>query len=80
MSNQNPPFPAVLDLTSDDAYNVITAALAEYASRCDDDVEAADDHARLYNRPVDPLADRFRQKAAVARRRLDDIERQLSES
>jgi hypothetical protein len=80
MSNQNPPFPVVLDLTSDEAYDVITAALNDYARRCDEDAEATDDHAQLYNRPMDPLAKSFRHKAAVARRLIDDIERQLAES
>jgi len=66
------PFRAVIDLSSEEAYDVVTTALAEYAER----VRAGDEIPPGHEETLLERADRA-SRAAVAERILDDIDAQL---
>ena len=85
-SGDRPPQPAapfdpvVLDMTDTDDYGVLTEALYAYAAQMDHAAEQEDYSDRHNDRPDNgPLATRFRDSAARARRMIEDIHRQLDE-
>jgi hypothetical protein len=72
---QQPPFPVVLDLSDNDAYSVLTAALGEYAETARGN--AADEAER--ETPNPHQIDFFNGLADIAENLADDVERQLNE-
>lgn len=85
MEAQQQPFVVVLDLSAQDAYDAITAALSDFWSRRSEDAADSDAAARenaSYSEAVrlnEHQAALARKDAAAARALLDDIERQLDE-
>ncbi|WP_448812153.1 hypothetical protein [Agromyces bauzanensis] len=73
------PFPVVLDLTDDQAYYVLTAALEEFASSAEHQAENEEQTARYNERPDDGQAAFFRRLAEIAKQLREDVERQLDE-
>lgn len=79
MTTPMKPFPVVLDLTDDQAYYVLTAALEEFAGSAEHQAENEEQTARYNERPVDRRAADLRHLAAIAKQLRDDVERQLDE-
>jgi len=76
------PFMVVLDLTSTDAYPVLTNALRDYVGEYEHRASEESDRARDYAdtphaaESAERAAEHFRATAATARALLDDVERQ----
>jgi len=77
-----PPFLVVLDLTSTDAYPVLTNALRDYIGEYEHRASEESDRARDYvdtphaAESAERAAAHFRGTAATARALLNDVERQ----
>lgn len=73
------PFPVVLDLTDNQAYYVLTAALEEFAAKAEHEATGEEESARYNERPDDGRPADLRRLAEIAKQLRDDVERQLDE-